>query len=192
MIDIGELLYAYSKGYFPMAVPEEENQLFWFKPEMRGIIPIDQFKVSKNVARLYRQKKYDLHIDKDFEQTIRHCSDREETWISEEIIDLYVRLHKLGYAHSFEVWKGAEQVGGLYGVKMGKAFFGESMFNKESDTSKLALVYLVDFLKKYEFTLLDTQYLNPFLVQFGAIEIPEKAYDVLLSKALESASMQFF
>lgn len=168
-----------------MAVPEEDNQLFWFKPEMRGIIPLDQFKVSKNTMRLYRQKKYDLKINCDFEQTIRNCANRNETWISDEIIELYTHLHQLGFAHSFEVWKNEKMVGGLYGVSIGAAFFGESMFNTEPNTMKLALVFLVEFLKNHHYLLLDTQYLNPFLEQFGAIEIPESEYEVMLKKALE-------
>lgn len=185
MIEIADLLNAYANGYFPMAVPEEDNQLFWFKPEMRGIIPLDQFKVSKNTMRLYRQKKYDLKINCDFEQTIRNCANRNETWISEEIIELYTHLHQMGFAYSFEVWKNEKMVGGLYGVSLGAAFFGESMFNTQPDTMKLALVFLVEFLKKYHYQLLETQYLNPFLEQFGAIEIPESEYEIMLKKALE-------
>lgn len=184
MIEITDLLNAYANGYFPMAVPEEGNQLFWFKPEIRGIIPLDQFKVSKNTMRLYRQKKYDLKINHDFEQTIRNCANRDETWISEEIIELYTHLHQLGFAHSFEVWKKDKMVGGLYGVSIGAVFFGESMFNSEPNTMKLALIFLMEFLKENSYQLLDTQYLNPFLEQFGAIEIPESEYEKMLKKAI--------
>ncbi len=185
MLDPTELLYAYSKGYFPMAVPEEDNEIFWFKPEKRGIIPLDNFHVSKNLKRLYNKKHFELRINSDFEGTMRGCADREDTWISEDIIKSYTKLNELGYALSFEAWRDNKLVGGLYGVTLGKAFFGESMFHTETDASKIALMFLVEFLIENDFKLLDTQYINDHLKQFGAIEIEKDEYDTLLEVALE-------
>lgn len=186
MLDPGELLYAYSQGYFPMAVPEDDNEIFWFKPDMRGIILLDEFHLSKNLKRLYKKNYFDLRINYDFEGTIRGCADRNDTWISEEIIHTYSKLKEMGYAFSFETWREDELVGGLYGVSIGKAFFGESMFHKETDASKIALVYLVDFLKRHDYKLLDTQYLNNHLLQFGAKEVPNELYEEMLANAISS------
>lgn len=185
MLDPAELLYAYSQGYFPMAVPEDNNEIFWFKPDMRGIIPLDEFHVSKNLRRLFRKEHFQMRINSDFEATIRGCAERNDTWISEDIIDSYAKLHQIGYAFSFESWREGKLVGGLYGVSIGKVFFGESMFHKETDASKIALVYLVDFLKRHDYKLLDTQYLNDHLLQFGAKEVPNEEYEELLALALE-------
>lgn len=185
MLDPTELLYAYAQGYFPMAIPEEENEIYWFKPEDRGIIPLDKFHVPKNLKRLYKQGKFELRINADFEGTIRACADRSDTWISEEIISSYCKLNELGYALSFETWLNGELVGGLYGVALGRAFFGESMFHKVTDASKIALVFLIEFLTDRDFILLDTQYLNDHLKQFGGIAIPDEEYEKLLETALE-------
>lgn len=186
MLDPAELLYAYSQGYFPMAVPEDNNEIFWFKPDMRGIIPLEEFHVSKNLRRLYRKNYFQLKINTDFEGTIRGCAERSDTWISEDIISSYTRLYEMGYGFSFETWREGKLVGGLYGVSIGKAFFGESMFHRETDASKIALVYLVDFLKRHDYQLLDTQYLNDHLVQFGAKEVPNSEYEEMLQQALEA------
>ncbi len=186
MLEPTELLYAYSQGYFPMAVPEEENEIFWFKPDLRGIIPLEEFHVSKNLRRLYNKHYFELRINGNFEGTMRACSAREDTWISEDIIKSYCKLNELGYGYSFETWKDGQLVGGLYGVSIGKAFFGESMFHTETDASKIALIFLVQFLKENNFQLLDTQYINNHLLQFGAKEIPNEQYELLLAKALES------
>ena len=185
MIDPAELIYAYSQGYFPMALPEEKNEIYWFKPDQRGIIPLDQFHLSKNLKRLYQKNKFELKINGDFEGTIRACAERDDTWISEDIINSYTKLNELGYAFSFEAWLDNKLVGGLYGVSIGRAFFGESMFHKVTDASKIALVFLVDHLIKHDYSLLDTQYINSHLIQFGAIEIPNDEYEKLLEVALE-------
>ncbi len=184
MLDPNELLYAYTKGYFPMAESQGDREVYWYQPEKRGIIPLDRFHIPKNLKRLYTQKPFDLSIDKDFESVIRFCAERSETWISEEIIEAYLGLYKLGFAHSFECWKNGELVGGLYGVAIRKAFFGESMFHKESNASKIALIHLVQFLIDNDFELLDTQYINSHLLQFGAQEIDHQRYMDLLEKAI--------
>jgi leucyl/phenylalanyl-tRNA--protein transferase len=183
-LDPNIVLYAYTQGVFPMAHPEEGNAVYWHEPHLRGIIPLDGFKVSKNLAREFRSGKYDYCIDRDFEAVLRACAEREETWISDEIMEVYLALHEMGYAHSFEVWKGEELVGGLYGVAMGRAFFGESMFHRVSNASKLALVFLVEYLRQQQFTLLDTQFQTEHLAQFGTIEIPQEAYLKMLAEAL--------
>ena len=179
-----ELLYAYSHGYFPMAHPEDENMIYWHRPKMRGIIPLERFHISKNVGRLYRNGPYKCSMNVAFEDVIRGCSNRESTWISEEIIVSYLELYKMGNARSVEVWKEGKLVGGLYGVQMKRAFFGESMFSSEKNTSKLALVHLIKYMKDNGLSLLDTQYLNDHLRQFGAVEIPDEKYIELLEKAL--------
>jgi leucyl/phenylalanyl-tRNA--protein transferase len=178
------VLYAYTKGIFPMAHSDEDNTIYWHEPIMRGIIPLEEFKVSKNLRRLYRSGKFDQYINRDFEGVIRACAGREETWISEEIIQVFLQLHEMGYAHSFETWNVGKLVGGLYGVAIGRAFFGESMFHEVTDASKTALVFLVEFLKEKQFTLLDTQYITEHLRSFGAIEIPQAEYMKLLEEAL--------
>lgn len=184
LIDPNELILAYTNGYFPMAHPEEDNTIYWHRPDLRGIIPLDSFKVPKNLARTYRQGIYEQKIDGDFEACMQMCAERESTWISEEIIASYLKLYEMGFAHSFESWKDGKLVGGLYGVSISKAFFGESMFFRERDASKTALVFLVEHLKKEGFTLLDTQYLNPHLVQFGGVEIPDEDYQKMLAEAM--------
>ena len=142
--------------------------------------------MSKNLKRLYRKKTFSVYVNRNFETVIRKCQElrSDDTWISEEIVDAYLGLHEHGYAHSFEAYKNGELVGGLYGVSIGKAFFGESMFHTVTDASKICLVYLVEFLRDNDFQLLDTQYLNPHIEQFGAYEIPLKEYMRLLNKAL--------
>ena len=185
MLDPAELLYAYSQGYFPMAIPEDDNEIFWFKPEMRGIIPLDTFHISKNLRRLYNKKHFELRINGDFEGTMRACAEREDTWISEDIVQSYCKLHEMGYGFSFEAWREGKLVGGLYGVMIGKAYFGESMFHRENDASKIALIFLVQFLKDNGFKLLDTQYINDHLKQFGATEVLNADYENMLAGALE-------
>jgi leucyl/phenylalanyl-tRNA--protein transferase len=185
MIDPALLVRAYRKGLFPMAL--EDGEIGWFSPDPRGILPIDTFHVPGRLARVVRQAPYEIAIDRAFEDVMRACAERprEGTWISEEIVESYIALHRLGLAHSVEVWSGDALVGGLYGVHLGGAFFGESMFHRATDASKLALVALVDRLARRSFTLLDTQWITPHLVQFGAIEIPRAEYLRRLENALK-------
>ena len=181
------LLQAYSSGSFPMADPEEDNQIYWHTPVMRGIIPLDErFRVSKNLRRLYKQQRFSIYINRNFETVIRKCQNLriQDTWISDEIIEAYIGLHEQGFAHSFESYQEGKLVGGLYGVSIGKAFFGESMFHTVTDASKICLVYLVEFLRDHDFKLLDTQYLNPHIEQFGAYEIPHDEYMKILKDAI--------
>ncbi len=191
MISVELLVQAYLSGSFPMADPDEGDQIYWHTPETRGLIPLDDtFKVPKNLMRLYKKEKFELSINRAFPEVINQCSllRQGDTWISEEIIDVYTQMHKLGLAHSFEVWLDGALVGGLYGVAIGKAFFGESMFQKVTDTSKIALVFLVEFLKEQNFQLLDCQYLNPHLLQFGAYEVTQEEYLLRLQGVIHTIS----
>ncbi len=187
MLTVEILVQAYLSGAFPMADPEDNNRIYWHTPMKRGIIPLDEkFKVPKSLARLYRSKSFELKINNAFEQVIRNCANSRKggTWISEEIILAYCDLHELGLAHSFEVWQGDDLIGGLYGVALGRVFFGESMFHKVTDASKIALVFLVEFLREQKFELLDSQYLNPHLLQFGAFEISQELFMLKLHEIL--------
>jgi leucyl/phenylalanyl-tRNA---protein transferase len=181
------LVSAYANGWFPMAV--DGGDIRWFSPDPRGIIPLDTFHLSRRLARVWKHGTFAIEINRDFEGVIRACAEAERdptdpgTWISEEIIDSYLELHSLGYAHSVEAWRNNRQVGGLYGVALRGAFFGESMFHRETDASKIALVALVDRLRTRGFRLLDTQWATEHLRQFGAIEIPRRDY----LRALEGA-----
>jgi leucyl/phenylalanyl-tRNA---protein transferase len=170
---------------FPMAL--EDGDIGWFSPDPRGILPIETFHVPRRLARLTRQAGFDLAIDTAFEAVMRACAERPEdgSWISEEIVDSYAALFRLGLAHSVEVRQDGVLVGGLYGVHLGGAFFGESMFHRVRDASKVALVALVDRLSRRGFTLLDTQWVTPHLIQFGAIEIPRDDYLRRLASALK-------
>ena len=191
MISVELLVQAYLSGSFPMADPEEGDQIYWHTPETRGLIPLDDtFKVPKNLMRLYRKEKFELTINRAFLEVIEQCSllRQGDTWISEEIIAVYTEMHKLGLAHSFEVWLDGVLVGGLYGVAIGKAFFGESMFHTVSDASKIALVFLVEFLKEQNFQLLDCQYLNPHLLQFGAYEVTQEEFLLRLQEIIHGIS----
>lgn len=191
MISVELLVQAYLSGSFPMADPDEGDQIYWHTPETRGLIPLDDtFKVPKNLMRLYRKEKFELTINRAFPEVIEQCSllRQGDTWISEEIIAVYTEMHKLGLAHSFEVWLDGALVGGLYGVAIGKAFFGESMFHKVTDASKIALVFLVEFLKEQNFQLLDCQYLNPHLLQFGAYEVTQEEFLSRLQEIIHGIS----
>jgi leucyl/phenylalanyl-tRNA--protein transferase len=185
MLTAHQVLHGYTQGVFPMADPDEGNAIYWYEPDKRGIIMPDEFHVPKNLRREYKRHKFELHINRDFEQTMRNCAARDETWISEEIIEVYTGLYKMGYGYSFEVWEGHEMVGGLYGIAMGRIFFGESMFHKVTNASKIAIVFLMEWLRSNNFDLLDCQFITDHLKQFGAREIPQKEYLVLLGKALE-------
>mgnify|MGYP000029444073 CR=1 FL=1 len=176
------LLAAYSQGAFPMDVG---GAIRWFSPDPRGILPLDKFHVSKTLGQLWRQRRFDIRCDVRFRDVMLACSQRAEgTWISEDIVEAYCRLHELGHAHSVEAWCGDELAGGLYGVALGGAFFGESMFHRRRDASKIALVALVERLRRGGFTLLDVQYCTAHLKRFGVIEIPRRLYLQRLAAAL--------
>ena len=189
MIPLGVLLSGYANGWFPMAV--EGGDIRWFSPDPRGIIPLETFHVSRRLARLHRQGHFEIAVDRDFAAVIRACAETDRdpddpgSWISEEIIRSYCALHHRGYAHSVETWRNGRLVGGLYGVSLGAAFFGESMFHRETDASKVALVSLVDRLRARGYALLDTQWVTPHLEQFGAVEISKDEYLERLAQAIE-------
>jgi leucyl/phenylalanyl-tRNA---protein transferase len=176
------LLEAYSTGIFPMAM--ENGEIAWFSPDPRGIIPLEAFHIPHGLKRRLKRECFDIRIDSAFEAVIRACAARPETWINEEIIVSYLNLHRLGFAHSVETWRNGKLVGGLYGVSVYGAFFGESMFHQETDASKIALVALVDRLVERGFRLLDTQYVTAHLQGFGAVEISRPKYLRLLKQAL--------
>ena len=182
------VLRAYAEGIFPMAERRDDPALYWVSPERRGIIPLDRFHVPKRLARTVKGDRFIVTSDLAFVDVMRGCAEatagREESWINGEIIRLYTALHAAGYAHSVECWREGKLVGGLYGVHLGGAFFGESMFARERDASKTALVHLVARLIKGGFVLLDTQFITAHLAQFGTIEIPKADYLARLKKAL--------
>lgn len=177
-------LAGYEMGMFPMADPLEDDAVYWYAPDPRAVLPLDAFHVPKNLQKVVDRGTFDVASDRDFEAVIRACADRKSTWISEEIIRVYCALHEVGFAHSVECWREGSLVGGLYGVALGGAFFGESMFYRETDASKVALVHLVERLRRGGFTLLDTQYSTPHLEQFGAVEISRDEYEEKLADAL--------
>ena len=180
MLGVDVLVSAYASGWFPMAVGE--NDIRWFSPDPRGIIPLDTFHVPKRLARVIRRGTFEIEINRSFEEVIRACAlaDRDPddagTWIDQEIFESYCALHDAGFAHSVEAWQGGKLAGGLYGVALGGAFFGESMFHYVTDASKITLAALVERLRARGFTLLDTQWVTPHLEQFGAVEIPRPDY----------------
>jgi leucyl/phenylalanyl-tRNA--protein transferase len=184
VLDPALVARAYREGVFPMGL--DDGRIGWFSPDPRGVLPLDTFHVPKRLSRVIRQGRFDVAFDRDFEGVIRACALRPVggTWISREILDSYVVLHRLGLAHSVEAWQEGRLVGGLYGVHLGGAFFGESMFHRVTDASKVALVALVDRLARRGFRLLDTQWVTPHLRQFGAIEIPRPEYLQRLADAL--------
>jgi leucyl/phenylalanyl-tRNA--protein transferase len=190
VIDTSILIAAYSQGIFPMSLGEDQGgEIGWFSPDPRGIIPLDAFSVPRRLARVVRQNRFEIRLDSAFEAVMHACAasprgDHEGTWISEEIIESYVALYARGLAHSVEAWREGKLVGGLYGVHLGSAFFGESMFHTETDASKVALAALVGRLRERGFTLLDTQWTTPHLEQFGAVEIPKTEYLLRLADAL--------
>lgn len=177
------LIWAYANGVFPMAV---RRRIEWFSPDPRCIIELDDFHVPRSLRQVRRQERFELRINADFDSVIRACADRPEgTWISPEIITAYSELHRLGLAHSVESYRGGRLAGGLYGVTLGGAFFGESMFHRESEASKVALVHLVDRMRDRGMVLLDTQRQTPHLARFGAVEIPRREYLCRLARALQ-------
>ncbi|MEY4987123.1 MAG: hypothetical protein RL567_902 [Bacteroidota bacterium] len=184
------LIYAYTSGVFPMA--EADGTIYWYRPDPRAIIPIDTYKPAKSLKPILNRGQFELRINTQFEAVMRACAAprayEQETWISEEIIQAYVDLHAMGFAHSVEVYEQGELVGGLYGVHIGSVFFGESMFMKVSNASKVAFHHLIEILRANEFSLLDTQFMNDNVQRYGAIEIKRTQYEKLLTKALMKAS----
>ena len=178
------LVRAYCAGVFPMA-DSRHGDIHWYAPDPRAIIPLDSFHVPRSLRRTIMRGIFSVRINTAFSEVMRACAARDETWISAEIIDAYTEMHRLGLAHSVETWRDDELVGGLYGVALGGAFFGESMFSHASDASKVALVALVERLRARGFVLLDTQYLTPHLARFGTIEIPRREYMARLAAALD-------
>lgn len=185
------LLRAYACGVFPMAERHDSQDLYWLDPKKRGIIPLKDFHIPKRLARTIRQDVFEVRVDSAFEEVIDACAhlegERSETWINATIRDLYIRLAQMGHGHSVECWQDGELVGGLYGVRLAGAFFGESMFHRTANASKVALVHLIARLRIGGFNLLDTQFVTKHLSQFGAIEIPRDDYQDLLTEALRTA-----
>lgn len=179
------ILNAYAQGIFPMAESRDDDELFWLDPTERGVMPLDGFHISRSLRKMILRQPYQVKIDTDFAGVIRGCADRDETWINDTIFNIYMGLFKAGFAHSVEVWDGEALIGGAYGVSLRGAFFGESMFSKRTNASKIAMAYLVSRLKEGGFTLLDTQFLTPHLASMGGIEIPRASYRRALRAALE-------
>ena len=179
------ILRAYSVGVFPMAESADDPALYWHEPLHRGVLPLDSFHVGSRLKRTIRQDRYDVRTDSDFDGVIAGCGGRAATWINHRIIALYKSLFGMGYCHTVETWQEGKLVGGLYGVHLKGAFFGESMFSTERDASKVALVHLAARLKAGGFRLLDTQFITEHLRQFGAVEVPRERFQELLASALE-------
>jgi leucyl/phenylalanyl-tRNA--protein transferase len=182
------LLKAYASGVFPMAESASDPEVFWVRPEVRGIIPLDGFHTPKSLRKTIRKGIFDIRFDSDFEATIDACAEKREqrssTWINAPIREAYVQLHRMGHCHSVEAWLNNRLVGGLYGLSLGRVFFGESMFSRETDASKVCLAALVDRLNERGFILLDTQFTTDHLKHFGAIDVPRARYEKLLAEAL--------
>ena len=180
----GVLLDAYARGIFPMA---HEGEIQWFSPEMRGLIPLDErFHIPQGLKRTLRRKPFEIRRDTAFREVMLACAEREETWIDDVILESFCHLHALGYAHSIECWDGEGLQGGLYGVELPGVFFGESMFSRKTDASKVALVALVEDLRERHFKLLDTQWMTPHLSQFGGYAVPREVYLGMLRKVLRA------
>ncbi len=184
------LLKAYAAGIFPMAESEDDPELFWVDPDFRGILPLDQFHVPRRLIRTIKAQRFSIRVDTSFENVIKACAsqstDRPSTWINQQVFSLYSQLFKMGHCHSIEAWHEGELVGGLYGIALGGAFFGESMFTRKTDASKVALVYLVARLIHGGYSLLDTQFVTDHLKRFGTIEIDREAYHSRLAHALDA------
>lgn len=183
------LLRAYASGVFPMAESADDQEVFWVRPEMRGIIPLDGFHVPKSLMKTVRRQIFDIRMDTDFDGVVAGCAEategRRSTWINRPIRDAYRALFDAGHCHTVEAWREERLVGGLYGVTLGRAFFGESMFSRETDASKVCLVHLVGHLKTRGFVLLDTQFTTQHLKRFGALDLPRRQYEKLLEEALQ-------
>ena len=182
------LLRAYAAGIFPMAEGRDDPAIHWVDPRLRGVIPLDGFHISHSLARRIRRGGFSVTVNRDFAGVVQGCAGRPETWINAPIFALYLDLHRMGFAHSLEVWQGGALIGGVYGVALGAAFFGESMFSRRSDASKIALAYLVHRLRAGGFALFDTQFLTPHLASLGGIEISRASYRTQLARALQGVA----
>lgn len=187
------LLKAYASGVFPMAESADDPEVFWVRPDQRGVIPLDAFHVPRSLAKAVRQSRFTVKFDSDFVGVIEACAEaapgRWNTWINSPIRDAYAELFRRGHCHTVEAWDGERLVGGLYGVTLGRAFFGESMFSRETDASKICLVHLVERLRERGFMLLDTQFTTAHLKRFGAVDVPRRRYEKLLEAALEGEAV---
>jgi len=187
------LLKAYASGVFPMAESATDPEVFWVRPETRGIIPLDAFHVPKSLRKVIRHNRFAIRFDSDFAGVIDGCAEvrdeRKTTWINAPIREAYINLFERGHCHSVEAWREDRLVGGLYGVSLGRVFFGESMFSKETDASKVCLVHLVERLNERGFILLDTQFTTEHLKRFGAIDVPRGKYEKMLEKALKGEAV---
>ncbi len=190
------LLRAYGAGVFPMAETRDAKDLFWVDPEQRGIFPLNGLKISRSLYKKFRQQKFEVTCDTDFLGVMEKCAestpDRPDTWMNEDVFRLYNELFEMGHAHSIECWQGGELVGGLYGVTLGAAFFGESMFSRKPNASKIALIHLVARLRLSNYLLLDTQFVTDHLESLGAIEVPRRAYHLMLDEALQFPTVSFY
>jgi leucyl/phenylalanyl-tRNA--protein transferase len=186
------LLKAYASGVFPMAESAADPEVFWVRPETRGIIPLDGFHVSRSLRKVVRQRRFEIRFDSDFDGVIDGCAEsrtgRDSTWINQPIREAYGELFRRGNCHTVEAWREGKLVGGLYGVSLGRAFFGESMFSRERDASKVCLVHLVERLIARGFVLLDTQFTTEHLKSFGAVDVPRASYERLLASAVDGSA----
>lgn len=182
------LLMAYASGVFPMAEARDDPEVFWVDPKERGVMPLGGFHLSRSLARTIRRNRFIVTVDDAFDAVLEGCADRDETWINQPIARLYGQLFRLGFAHSIEVWEAERLVGGLYGVTMGAAFFGESMFSRRRDASKVAMAWTVAMLRQGGFELFDTQFLTPHLASLGGIEIPRAVYHARLRDTLSRSA----
>lgn len=178
------MVRAYASGIFPMAESSQGAELYWLDPEMRGVIPLDGVHISRSMRKTLRREEFRVSINEAFDQVVRYCADREETWINDDLKTVYRDLHSAGLAHSLEVWRGPSLIGGIFGIALGGAFFGESMVSRARDGSKIALIFLAHRLAKGGFDVFDTQFITDHLASLGAIEIPRHEYRANLSNAL--------
>ncbi len=187
------LLKAYASGVFPMAESATDPEVFWVRPQSRGVVPLDAFHMPKSLRKTIRRALFEVRINIDFAGVIDACAEQREvrpsTWINAPIREAYVELHRIGHSHSVEAWRDGTMVGGLYGVTMGAAFFGESMFSNETDASKVCLAHLVERLRERGFLLLDTQFTTEHLKRFGAIDVPRRKYEKMLAEALKHTAI---
>lgn len=182
------LLQAYANGVFPMADSASSDAIYWIDPKKRGVFPLGSFHISRSLRHAIKRKEYDIRLNSDFARTVANCANRSETWINSKIFDLYNQLHHLGFAHSLEVWRDSQMFGGVYGVTVGAAFFGESMFSTETNGSKIALAYLIHRLNAGGFKLFDTQFITPHLASLGAVEIRRETYHKKLISAITATA----